>query len=470
MRSLFSLLELSGADVRRLAAGASVRRGGDARPAPAERRPLDGIVVAILPFAVSGESPAAWIAAAHRLGAGVVRRDDVLDPSADPFAVCTEAARWADLLVVSHPCSGFARAVSALTGRPVVNAGESGGEDPVAGISLLAAALPDPPDPARRLRAAVCGDLWQSRSARAFLAALAAVEATILLVPARGRDLPETGIRRLARRMGRSPRRFEAHAMKSLLDMVDTVLLAPEDSPQLPLFHELDVPPDEAARRARRDVEDLDVLFVAAGSAGRDRIVREPFRGRTARLPGGGAEHHVSAASFESVLRWAATSGGDGPPAESSAAPDGWHSHGVSQSSAERYTSALGLICHGERCVAARHADVVTPEFLVTDRDAHRLECVHCGEAAEWSFAASKVERRFHAAGTPDAAKILAANLVLFRTRAEALTAGFDPPRRRAKGAEAAADPSAEPVAPDERVRGDEPTRGDDDPTGGTDR
>ncbi len=468
MRSLLTLIELSGADVRRLAAGASVRRGGDGRvPAP-ERRPLEGAVVAVLPFAASGESPAAWIAAAQRLGAGVLRREDVLDASADAFAVCTEAARWADLLVVSHTCSGFARAVAAITGRPVVNAGEAGGEDPVAGISLLAAALPEHPDTSRRLRAAVCGDLWQSRSARAFLAALAAVEATILLVPARGRDLPEAGIRRLARRMGRNPRRFEAHAMKSLLDMVDTVLLAPEDSPQLPLFPELAVPPDEAARRARRDVEDLDVLFVAAGSAGRDRIVREPFRGRTARLPGGGAEHYVSAAAFESVLRWAAGDGGDRSPADAAAAADGAHAPTATQQQAERYTSALGLICHGERCVAARHADVVTPEFLVTDRDARRLECVHCGETAEWAFAASKVERRFHAAGTPDAAKILPANLVLFRTRAEALTAGFDPPRRRAKGIESAAD-AATDAATDPGAGDDEPRAGED-PTEGTDR
>lgn len=451
MRSLLSLLDLSGADVRRLASGAAPRRGGDARSAAPERRPLEGTVVAVLPFAASGESPAAWIAAAQRLGAGVLRREDVLDASADAFAVCTEAARWADLLVVSHTCSGFARAVAAITGRAVVNAGEAGGEDPVAGLSLLAAALPDHGDPARRLRAAVCGDLWQSRSARAFLAALAAVEATILLVPARGRDLPEAGIRRLARRMGRNPRRFEAHAMKSLLDMVDTVLLAPEETPQLPLFHELDVPPDEAARRARRDVEDLDVLFVAAGSAGRDRIVREPFRGRTARLPGGGAEHYVSAAAFESVLRWAAAVGGDGASADAAAPGDG--SHAMAAQQPERYTSALGLICHGDRCVAARHADVVTPEFLVTDRDARRLECVHCGETAEWAFAASKVERRFHAAGTPDAAKILSANLVLFRTRAEALTAGFDPPRRRAKGVESAADPATDSAAGDDEPR-----------------
>ena len=55
------------------------------------------------------------------------------------------------------------------------------------------------------------------------------------------------------------------------------------------------------------------------------------------------------------------------------------------------------------------------------------------GEACTPSHA-SRVKRvgsRFHAVGSPDAAKILPANLVLFRSRGEALASGFEAARRR---------------------------------------
>ena len=70
--------------------------------------------------------------------------------------------------------------------------------------------------------------------------------------------------------------------MRSLVDMVDTVLLAPETAPQLPLFREVGVPPGEAERRARREVEDTDVLFVATGPDTPDRLVATPFAGAAA--------------------------------------------------------------------------------------------------------------------------------------------------------------------------------------------
>ncbi|MCG3136175.1 MAG: hypothetical protein HMLKMBBP_04015 [Planctomycetes bacterium] len=262
----------------------------------------------------------------------------------------------------------------------------------------------------------MCGDLAGSATARGFLAALAAVEATVLLVPAKGRDLPDSEVRRLARRMGRSPLRFEAHAMSSLLDMVDTVLLSPDASTQLPLFHEVGVPQDDDARRARREVEELDLLFVAASHGGADRIVRDPFRGKSpAKAMSQGGEHVTAPGAYAALLSLAA--GGDAASAPPPMPPDA-------------YRSALGLCCRAERCAAARHPDHVEPQFALLDDQRRRLACLYCGEIAEAFLAASKVERRFHAAGTADAQKIHAANLVLFRTQGEALAAGFGPPRR----------------------------------------
>ncbi|MCE9635958.1 MAG: hypothetical protein K8T90_09650 [Planctomycetes bacterium] len=421
-RSVTSLIHLTGDEVRALASSVTA-------PTPIVP-PLARKVVAVLPFGVSDPPRAAWVAAAGRLGATVIRESDLAGPgesSAEPLAVAADAARWADVLVTSHPLAGFARAVADLTGKPVVNAGESGGESPADGIALLASAWhAGPPIFGRRLRAAVCGDLSESRAARGFLAALAAVDATVLLVPARGRELSEDDVQRFARRLGRSPLRFEAHAMASLLDMVDTVLLGHDASAQLPLFREVGVPPDEAARRARRDVEDLDVLFVASSDGGTGRVVREPFRGSSARLSHGD-EHTTPLRAFEVVLEFA----GSAPPPGGGVATPG-APPAVPPAEVQRYRSGMGLTCHGDRCFAAKHRDSVLPDFAIVSRVPCILECLYCGARTEARFAASKVERRFHGLGSADASKIFDANLVLFHARGEALAAAFQPGRRRA--------------------------------------
>ncbi len=380
--------------------------------APRTDAPLAGRVVAVLDQGPTCLPPAAWVAGATRLGAGVIRSADLGGvESDDAFAAALEAARWADVLVTSHPDRGFAHAVGVSTSRPVIDAGERGGEDLAAGLSLLAAARATRPKRRRRpLHAAVCGDLRESRSARGLLSALAAVGATQLLVPARGRDLPHDELDRLARRTGRQALRFEARSMRSLLDMVDTVLISPETAAQLPLFREVGVPPGEAERRVRREVEDTDVLFVAAGNGAADRLVAEPFRTRRVGVPAG-QEHRTGRAAVEALL-WMTT---EGFPARPSAAI---------------YASELGLTCRSAHCFAARDPGRAPPNFELLDGGPDELACSYCAARTTAAFAASAEKGRFHAVGSADAARVLPRNLVLFRSRGEALEAGFVASRR----------------------------------------
>jgi type III pantothenate kinase len=408
-RSLFTLLDLGRDEIHALLDGVAV---------PARGAPLAGKVVAVLPFAAGSLPRAAWVAVAGRLGATVLRAED-LPAGADDLETCRRAARWADLLVVTHPLQGFSRAVAEETGCAVLNAGEGPGEDPVAGLSLLDAAVRSGSrSDSGAFRAAICGDLRGSASVHALLGGLAALEAVVLLVPARGKDLHVDALERLARRMHRRPVRFQARSMRSLLDMVDTVLLAPEEAQQLPLFRQVGVPPDEADRKARRQVEDLDVLVVASAGGG-DRLVHEPFRrGRTS-VPEG-ARHETGAAALGAALRFCLERDASGPRE-----PD---------VTAGAYGSPLGLRCVGEDCVGARLPDEVAPDFVVLDRGALALECRHCGRRVDGAFAASRHEHRFHPAGSGDAGRILDENLVVFRTRGEALAAGFEPSRRKPAG------------------------------------
>ncbi len=424
---LDSLLDLTAQEIRGLAwsVGAGV---------PPDR-PLEGRIVGVLPFATTSLPPAAWIGVAQRLGAGVVRGEDLglATFAADPFEACRAAAPWVDVIVASHPARGFARAAGADCGVPVVNAGGADGGDPAAGLSLVAEAIRvhggDPAVGARGLHVAVCGDLRGSGPAAALLAGLAALEATVLLVPARGRDLPGDALQRLARRMGRRPLRFEARTMRSLLDMVDTVLLAPDAAPQLPLFREIGVPPGEAERRARREVEDTDVLFVATGEGVPDRLVAAPFRGRGRTVPEG-REHSVESATLAALLRYAISEGAR-VRGGNERVPGGESTLSAALREPERgallrYRSALGLRCRAGDCIAAREPARAAPDFLLLARDPPLLECRYCGTRTAAPLLASSAAGRYHGAASADAAKVLDQNLVLFRSDAEAQAAGFE--------------------------------------------
>ena len=416
-RALDSLLDLSAQEVRGLAWSAGAGMPPD--------RPLEGRVVAVLPFGPSSLPPAAWCAVAQRLGAGVVRGEDLGDPAwtRDPFGACRSVAPWVDVIVASHASHGFARAAAADCGVPVVAAG---GDDPAAGLSLVTEALRvhdgDPAHGARGLHVAVCGDLRGSRSAQALLCGLAALEATVLLVPARGRDLPEDVLQRLARRMGRRPLRFEARSMRSLLDMVDTVLLAPESAPQLPLFQEVGVPPGEAERRARREVEDTDVLFVATAAGVPDRLVAAPFRGRT-RAVLEGREHAVAPAVLAALLRHAISE----RTRPSAPRPDGTLALGEPERGAVlHYGSRSGIRCRSTACIGAGAPSVAFPNFLLVEREPALLECRYCGTRSGASYVGSREAGRYHPVGSADAARILDQNLVFFRSTDEAEEAGFE--------------------------------------------
>jgi len=308
----------------------------------------------------------------------------------------------------------------------VISAGGSLAGDPAAGLSLVAEALRvhggDPGAGARDLHVAVCGNLRGSRSARALLDALSALEATVLLVPARGRDLPEDVLLRLARRMGRRPLRFEARTMRSLLDMVDTVLLAPEAAPQLPLFHEVGVPPGEAERRARREVEDTDVLFVATGEGVPDRLVAAPFRGRGRSVPEGRA-HRVHPAALGALLRHAV---GERARAAAGAAPE------ALRGAVLEYRCGEGIRCASADCIGALAPHAAPAWFLLLARDPALLECRYCGARTEAFHLGSREAGRHHPVGSADAAKVLDQNLVLFRTPEEAAAAGFERSLREA--------------------------------------
>jgi len=434
MRSILSVTDLDAGTLRGL-----FRKGEDAAGDPLELgRLLPGRVVAGLLWQEAPRLEAALRAACARSGAVYASGRDLFPgfPGEDLLAAAEAAGAYADILVVRHPLEGAARAAAEAAGVPVLNAGDGAREDPLRAVlalrGLVARRGEKPP-----LTAALCGDLRCNRLAHSLAAGLSSLGTTVLLVPARGAEMPEHAIARIAGRLGRQPVRFAAQTLKSILDMVDTVVLDPDGPYQHPLFAGLPDAGEEDRRRARAALESLEAIFVAApraedggpapsasrGDAGhpwlRDegRFVFRPFgspAGSAAPRPGelrGEAAREVPL--LAEMLRLAL--GPDGAP--------------PGREEGEVTGSPEGIRCANLRCIGRRHPGVA-PRFLAARRDPLVLECLHCGVSVRPRYAGSREERRYHAIGAGDLRRVLPGNLVYFATRQEAEQAGFARARR----------------------------------------
>jgi aspartate carbamoyltransferase catalytic subunit len=439
-RSLLSLSDLDAAEILAL-----FRRAEDAAGDPVGiSRALEGRLVAGLFHQPAPRTEAALRAACARLGATFASGDEAVRGFAnmDLSDAAEAAGAFADILVLRHPLEGAARAAAAVAGVPVLNAGDGAREDPLHGLlSLRGLVARRGEKPPRAV--ALCGDLRHNRLSHSLASGLAALGTTVLLVPARGAEMPDHQVARFGRRHGGQPLRFPAQALRTILDMVDTVVVTPGVPYQHPLFAGLPEGGDGDLRRARAAVEHLDAIFVAAGRCEdgspaapeaspeghpwtRDdgRVVHPPFGRTPGSAPPPAGELRAQATRevplvAELVLLAAGAEPEGGP---------------------EEAGSPEGMRCPHPRCVSRRDRRF-PPRYEVVRREPLVLECRYCGVPAVPRFAASRVERRYHAIASSEVRKILPGNLVLFGRWEEAEEAGFQPARRASPDAAAAEEP-----------------------------
>jgi hypothetical protein len=415
------------------------RRSEDAAGDPMEiRRLLAGRLVAGLFWQPAPRLEAALRATCARTGATYASGADLFRgfPEADLLACAEAAGAYADLLLVRHPLEGAARAAAAVAEVPVLNAGDGAREDPVRAVLALRGLAARRGERAPRA-AALCGDLRHNRLAHSLAAGLSALGTTVLLVPARNAEMPEHRIQSIAGRLGRQPVRFPAQSLKTILDMVDTVVLDPAGAYQHPLFAGLPEAEEEDRRRARAAAGDLDLLFVASP--------RAEDGGPPPSAPRGDGGHPWLREEGRFVFRPFGRKGGEAAPGELRSeavrevpllaellglalGPDG-----PPPAAGEETGAAEGIRCANLRCVARREPRVL-PRFAVARRDPVVLECRYCGVSVRPRFAGSRVERRFHPLASGDLRRVHAANLVYFATRQEASQAGFAAARKGERG------------------------------------
>jgi aspartate carbamoyltransferase catalytic subunit len=415
MNRLTSVSDLSRRDLLDLFAAAdAIAEGADAG------LPRGRLVVPLL-FRPSGDTVLRVRSAAATLRVSVLDAADVwpgFPAGVDLHEAVETAAGHADLVVLRHPAEGVVRRI-AESGLPVLGAGDGTRGDPLSGLVALDGLRAAMGDLAGRT-VAICGDLGRNPVVHTVLRGLAVLGAKILLVPAEASEMPEGLMADLALELGGSPVRFPAHSLRTFLDMVDTVFLAPRGGSQLGLFDALPPTSEDDRRRTWHEARSVDAMILAAPcdgegrpEAGRPEVViyREPFRegARPGEAPayasGPGREKALGAALLARLL-------GDGFAGDGG--PGG-----------EFYASREGIRCPNGRCVTSSWPERYEPRYRITRKDPVLLTCLDCGAVVRARLVGSRMKRRYHELTSSQVAKIKRENVVFFADEDEAEASGY---------------------------------------------
>jgi aspartate carbamoyltransferase catalytic subunit len=99
------------------------------------------------------------------------------------------ASNYADVLVIRHPRDGAVKLAASYAGVPVINGGDGAHEHPTQTLCDLFTLVQEGKN-LKHLNVAISGDLKGSRTIHSFVYALARFSANIMLMPAKGMELP----------------------------------------------------------------------------------------------------------------------------------------------------------------------------------------------------------------------------------------------------------------------------------------
>ncbi len=159
-----------------------------------------GLVLATLFFEPSTRTRLSFESAMNRLGGRVISSADPATSSTAKGESLADTVRvvsnYADLIVIRHPRDGAARLAAEYCPVPVINGGDGGHEHPTQTLCDLFT-LKQKNTSLKGLNIAIAGDLRGSRTIHSFVYALARFGANLVLMPAKGLELPSHVDRRL---------------------------------------------------------------------------------------------------------------------------------------------------------------------------------------------------------------------------------------------------------------------------------
>jgi len=153
-----------------------------------------GCILATLFYEPSTRTRLSFESAMLRLGGKSISSADPATSSAAKGESLADTVRvasnYADVLVIRHPRDGAAKLAATYASVPVVNAGDGAHEHPTQTLCDLFTLLQEGKN-LKHLNIAISGDLKGSRTIHSFVYALARFGANIMLMPAKGMELPE---------------------------------------------------------------------------------------------------------------------------------------------------------------------------------------------------------------------------------------------------------------------------------------
>jgi aspartate carbamoyltransferase catalytic subunit len=152
-----------------------------------------GSILASLFYEPSTRTRLSFESAMLRLGGKSISSADPATSSAAKGESLADTVRvasnYADVLVIRHPRDGAAKLAASYAAVPVINGGDGAHEHPTQTLCDLFTLLQEGKN-LKHLNVAISGDLKGSRTIHSFVYALARFGANIMLMPAKGMELP----------------------------------------------------------------------------------------------------------------------------------------------------------------------------------------------------------------------------------------------------------------------------------------
>jgi aspartate carbamoyltransferase catalytic subunit len=152
-----------------------------------------GSILASLFYEPSTRTRLSFESAMLRLGGKSISSADPATSSAAKGESLADTVRvasnYADVLVIRHPRDGAAKLAATYANIPVINGGDGAHEHPTQTLCDLFTLLQEGKN-LKHLNVAIQGDLKGSRTIHSFVYALARFSANIMLMPAKGMELP----------------------------------------------------------------------------------------------------------------------------------------------------------------------------------------------------------------------------------------------------------------------------------------
>lgn len=414
-------------------------------------------VLATLFYEPSTRTRLSFESAMLRLGGANITSADPAVSSAAKGESLADTIRvisnYCDVVVIRHPRDGAARLAAEYSQVPVINGGDGSHEHPTQTLCDLFT-LRSKKKSLRNMKIAISGDLKGSRTIHSFVYALARFGATIDPLPAPGMELPEHVARRLREE-------FHCQMVSKEPDQVGGAIDALYVTADQP--HQLSLIPDPEVDYGLLVQKKIDAVYVTRFQKERWTEKERPYPKIDAKFLGDAKYSEASVmhplprvneldAALDSDRRAIYfQQAAYGVPVRMALISLLLHLHknkslhqysgGFAKPEHPIYAQPIGtgVMCGNHNCIVADPAErqYAANKFYVIEDEAPRhrkLRCVYCEsdieEEAAAQFVVADATRKIFSPGLGALARLLTErlkHLIIYRSEAEAVTAGFQP-------------------------------------------